>query len=348
MHQTYRELEVLLVDDCGTDDSIAIVQRMLGSKEDAIIDNVHYKILHHEHNRGLSAARNSGIDNAKGTYIYFLDSDDYIEQNTLERIVDEIEKGYSFVSFNYTMEYPDKKLKSSFASKTYLFSNEIEKTKFICFDLAKYEFGWESWTMLFRKDLIDKYSLRFEDNKIIFAEDLYFKICYSLISDSYSVIEDNLYHYRVRSGSIMNSVGNYDNTPRFLKLSKAIETFTNKNDLLKQKKYFISIHYAIICHAFIRLQCIDPSADDYTYYNSLRSCKDKWSDIMLKNMRFCPQLTKIYGIDLFLLNRAYAYFYLYGRWKKTDLRILSLYRWLKKVNCGGIFRKYKKSCCRYL
>lgn len=69
MRQKYQgAMECLIVDDCGTDDSIAIAERTIASYEGPIV----FQILHHERNRGLSAARNTGTLAAKGDYLYYL------------------------------------------------------------------------------------------------------------------------------------------------------------------------------------------------------------------------------------------------------------------------------------
>ena len=83
LNQTYRNIEVVLVNDCTPDNSIEVVQIILeGYKADRQI-----QILHHTINRGLSAARNTGIDAAKGEYIFFLDSDDWISEDCIERML---------------------------------------------------------------------------------------------------------------------------------------------------------------------------------------------------------------------------------------------------------------------
>ncbi len=78
--QTYTDIECIIVDDCGTDDSMQKVERFVVDYQGPIA----FKIIHHEHNRGLSAARNTGMDAATGEYIYFMDSDDYIYPNSIE------------------------------------------------------------------------------------------------------------------------------------------------------------------------------------------------------------------------------------------------------------------------
>ena len=81
--QTYEgELECIFVDDCGQDDSIALLEQLIASYSGPI----QFSILHHEHNRGLSAARNTGIEHATGDYVYFLDSDDCITPDCIEKL----------------------------------------------------------------------------------------------------------------------------------------------------------------------------------------------------------------------------------------------------------------------
>ena len=73
------QCELLLVDDCGQDGSLAIAQALVGDRENA-------RILRREQNGGLSAARNTGLAAARGEYVYFLDSDDLPEPDALMRL----------------------------------------------------------------------------------------------------------------------------------------------------------------------------------------------------------------------------------------------------------------------
>lgn len=91
VNQTYKDFECILIDDCGSDNSIAIAQEFIKKYEDI----VSFIILHHDRNRGLSAARNTALLHAKGEYIYFLDSDDAITPNCIEELI------------NLSQKYPD-------------------------------------------------------------------------------------------------------------------------------------------------------------------------------------------------------------------------------------------------
>ena len=89
MRQTYTgSMECLIVDDFGTDDSIAIAERTIASYEGPIV----FQILHHERNRGLSAARNTGTLAAKGDYLYYLDSDDEITEDCIALLMGKAEE----------------------------------------------------------------------------------------------------------------------------------------------------------------------------------------------------------------------------------------------------------------
>ncbi len=77
--QTYKHYEVILVDDGSSDNSLLLATNLLENSADP----VPYKVIVHPQNRGVSAARNSGLDAASGNYIYFPDSDDYIEPELL-------------------------------------------------------------------------------------------------------------------------------------------------------------------------------------------------------------------------------------------------------------------------
>lgn len=84
MRQMYdNEVECIVVDDCGTDNSMAIVEKLISEYDGAIS----FKILHHAHNCGLSVARNTGVNAAIGEWLWFVDSDDWIEENAMKTLI---------------------------------------------------------------------------------------------------------------------------------------------------------------------------------------------------------------------------------------------------------------------
>ena len=81
--QTYNgALECIFVDDCGQDRSVEIIETLMADYQGTI----DFSLIHHEHNMGLSGARNTGIRHASGDYLYFLDSDDSITPDCIEKL----------------------------------------------------------------------------------------------------------------------------------------------------------------------------------------------------------------------------------------------------------------------
>ena len=131
LNQTWPDLEVILVNDCTPDNSMEIVRRVVASHPRGAV----VRCLEHEENRGLSAARNTGISASVGDYLYFLDSDDYISANAIELLADAaVQKRPDFVIGNYevtgarrwapplwhlSVKYTDRNLKRRITPGTY-------------------------------------------------------------------------------------------------------------------------------------------------------------------------------------------------------------------------------------
>ena len=93
LNQSFTDLEIILVDDGSPDNCPAIC-------DEYAVKDCRVQVIHQENN-GLSAARNAGLDRASGKYIYFVDSDDYIDKTLLATIVPYMRKGYDLVAFSY-------------------------------------------------------------------------------------------------------------------------------------------------------------------------------------------------------------------------------------------------------
>lgn len=92
--QTYNDIECILVDDCGNDNSITLAEEYIKKYS----GNIHFNLLHHTQNKGLSGARNTGIKAATGDFIYFLDSDDAVTPNCIATLV-QLAKKYPQADF---------------------------------------------------------------------------------------------------------------------------------------------------------------------------------------------------------------------------------------------------------
>lgn len=105
VNQTYPNLECILVNDCGQDDSMKRCEALLDGYEGGI----DFKTLHHECNKGVSAARNTGIKHITGEYVFFLDSDDELPPAAIADLVDKANEypGIELVQGD-TISFPDK------------------------------------------------------------------------------------------------------------------------------------------------------------------------------------------------------------------------------------------------
>lgn len=161
MEQSYQDIECILVDDHTPDDSIEKCQRMV----DDYRGPIQFKILHHEHNRGLSAARNTGTVAARGDYIYYLDSDDEITPDCIEIMAKEVEihPEVEMVMANLqTIPYKANFDKPIFKKPGYIDSNKWVRYNF-------FRSGWTfpvmAWNKLIKHSFI-------EDNHLSFKEGL--------------------------------------------------------------------------------------------------------------------------------------------------------------------------------
>ena len=129
MGQSYRgKMECLIVDDCGTDSSISIAEQLISEYKGPIT----FHILHHEHNRGLAAARNTAVEAAQGDFIVHVDSDDWVEPTMIEELVaKQLETNADIVSCNAIAHYPHKEellTEPDYASKEEMMRSLLQLT----------------------------------------------------------------------------------------------------------------------------------------------------------------------------------------------------------------------------
>lgn len=190
--QTYPHWELILVDDGSKDQSGEICDEY--AKKDGRI-----RVIHTE-NRGAGAARNTGFAHATGEYVVFVDSDDYISENMIERLYMTIHKSkYDLVVCNFLRTYPDGK--NDFT--TQFPDMEISGREVLAHWKTQKNYGlWTvPWSKIIRKSILDQ--VKFPEGK--YFEDEFFSDQLFLRCDRVRVIPDSLYVNRVRTSSTMNS-----------------------------------------------------------------------------------------------------------------------------------------------
>jgi len=202
LEQTFSDFELILVDD-GSPDKCPEICDYYTLRDERV------KVIHQK-NTGVSRARNAGLDIAQGKYIAFCDSDDYFDLTMLEETLCEmINKKVDCVSCNYRrMEDNAVPKEIKYADGIYLFPTWEEKITFFLETFLQCNVGWEVWSRLFRKDIIDEYQIRFCESCDNFAEDLGFCAKYYLCSTSFQMMKGCYYNYCVREKSMMISSKN--------------------------------------------------------------------------------------------------------------------------------------------
>lgn len=237
--QTYRQLEIICVNDGSTDCSAAILDAY-AAKDDRI------KVIHQE-NAGVSAARNRGLDVATGEYVTFVDADDWVELDAYEKVVSCFDAEVDIVCFG---SFVDGKI------------DEIEKL------------GWERflklpdrglmevhelmddyinaciWNKVWRRSVIEKKQVRFGEN-MEYSEDECFFYCTLSETRKLKCIPDLIYHYFQHSGSTMNNESKRETRAESsLQGVYHVLNFYTKNGVLGRMK-IILLQYFSCCYANI-------------------------------------------------------------------------------------------------
>lgn len=182
LNQTYSNIEIICINDGSTDNSLELIKKI--ENKDSRIKKVN------KENSGVSSARNLGLEFATGKYILFVDADDFIENNMVEKLVNTIitEKS-DLVICNYKIKFYDKIVKNKFKVK----EKSVDKKNFLKYlnQYCKKAFFNQPWNKLYVKS---KISNNFSLNLYI-GEDLQFNINYLNEINKISFLNEYLYIY---------------------------------------------------------------------------------------------------------------------------------------------------------
>lgn len=196
--QTYNHFECILVDDASPDDSIDKCRQMIAAYEGPIM----FRILCHQQNRGLSAARNTGLDAATGDYILFVDSDDVISDDCVEKLMTPVLKDESIeMVLGEHIRFSDRRLLNR--RTNYWRCEEdlasCEAVRNLYFD-NKRHYPPSACNKLTSRAFINQHHLRFKEGQI-WEDSLWSFFLMKYLRHVY-VIPDLTYFYYCRSDSI--------------------------------------------------------------------------------------------------------------------------------------------------
>lgn len=230
LNQTYKNFELILVDDGSPDNSGKMCDEY--AKKDSRV-----KVVHKE-NGGLSSARNAGIDCTNGEFLLFVDSDDFIENNTLEILYKKIiETDCDIVCFNI-YEYRNERI-AGFVDNGVLNRLEAERKHIMT--------NPSSCRRIYRTELFTKNDIRFKEG--IIYEDLALIPALSNFTSKISFVDDKLYYYVLRENSIMRTDKFKENRDDKFKALESLENIFIKNS--NYDKYKEELEYVYIKHLLI-------------------------------------------------------------------------------------------------
>ncbi len=230
--QSYQELEILLIDDGSTDNSLQICEAYC--RRDPRV-----QLIQHVKNRGLVSARKTGLQASRGKYIGFVDADDYIEPEMFKRLIYAIEKyDVDFVHSGFIVEgenichYEENLVDFQVESRGKYIAENILRNQTMTFSL---------WSKLFRADLIKDAYLSLNDEQS-YGEDLLCLCNCMILCNRFYMMRDAFYHYRVYDGS-MSHLNWLNICFQESRLYEYITRTFRKNDLLKTCGDDAAYHY---------------------------------------------------------------------------------------------------------
>ena len=192
--QSYRDFECICIDDGSVDDSARILAQY--AERDPRI-----RIISFPENRGVCAARNAGIDAARGDYVYFMDSDDWIDPDLLESLVSWASKTAQdvVINANYVEEY-EAEGKRAFSSDFGFLGAE---PGYYAPDLVQWKYPPVLWARLYKRSFLEKEKIRFPYLEAG-VEDIYFTGLAEVLQAKSFIFRGPYYHYFQRSGSLIH------------------------------------------------------------------------------------------------------------------------------------------------
>lgn len=258
LSQTYHSIEILVVDDASEDDSVNIVRNLKSGhpRGEAI------RLLSNSENRGVSASRNLIIDEAQGEFLYFLDSDDVITENTISLLIDNARRFNAEIVFGSYEKIETTGERTAFQYPSLQLFGE---DSLAVFSYRKYAgIQASACNYLVRTSIVRDKQLRFIDTD--YWEDMAFTFDLVTYISRAVLLPDITYSYYCRE----NSLSNYQQRPTILKEEilrnvRTIEHLKSTSSILYNKVYFPNrcfiiamTNFYIACHVLKRRADIIP------------------------------------------------------------------------------------------
>ena len=228
VNQTLEDIEIVVINDGSPDNSQKIIDKYVKKYPDKVKSYI-------KQNGGLGSARNYGIEKATGKYLCFVDSDDYINLDALEKLYNiAVDKKADIVTTSQNYRVDDDNV---FVDDFYRVRTDNKLCEFIINEAG-------SCNKIIKKDIIIKNDFKFFENH--FYEDIAVTPTLALYTQKIEIVDEPYYYYVNRSGSIMNQVKyNKKIEDIFDSLNNVVKEFKKKK---KYDEYYQEIEYIYISH----------------------------------------------------------------------------------------------------
>lgn len=299
LEQSFESIEFLVIDDCGVDSSIDIVYeyKQKHSRGNDI------RVVHQQYNQGIGNARNLIIDEAKGKYLYYLDSDDVMATNAIELLYNNAVRYDAQVvygSYEQIEEFGEfvNSKKCSYPAKRFL-----DKDSWPIYVYGKYDRVQANvWNVLIKVDVLRKNNLRF--NSINFWEDFVFVMDFPTYVDRAILLSDITYYYYCREGSLSNfQKRNFISKEEIVRTIDAVEELKKDSGRIRNKIYFPNRMYKLMVTDFYIVT---------TIFKKNNAISPSFSNKELNNIMSSP----LSMIEILLFHQAkFSNLLLYFFWK---------------------------------
>lgn len=241
LSQKYKDFEAILINDGSTDRSGDICEQF------AQADN-RFKVIHKK-NEGVSIARNIGIQQARGKWISFIDSDDWLEDDFLLYLLNMQKENVDLIacSFNKNNQKDSSKLPHKYPEEK-IAANEMQWKLF--YNKENLYYGY-LWNKIFKREIILKNNIKFHED-LFYNEDRVFIFEYSLFCKNVIQINKCLYNYRIHNNSSMSKLLMEINNKTISEL-KSYCYLLNNDSIASQLKILISKNAEyILCRFYIK------------------------------------------------------------------------------------------------
>ena len=235
LSQDYRNIDVIIVDDGSTDNSLDIIKEYCNKDS-------RFRYISHHKNLGLPVARNTGIKAAKGNYISMIDIDDYLEKNYICTLLDALKRNnVQLCACHHITHWVSNPSKIK-----YFQENNIERLiNSSDFDYLDETLPYTVWSLLIKKELLD--GIEF-DADLLVGQDTPFIAQVIKKAGKFLVLNRNLYHYFIYAESSCHGIFKRDKITALKSWKRTINTY---NDL-PQVQLTVKAKYATQCLIFIR------------------------------------------------------------------------------------------------